>query len=112
MILDLASTNPESWEQDKDPHFGNSITDAVIYELHVRDLSMNKHSGIQNKGKFLGLLPAVASVIVFLLTEDMRNPMTLADKWTILMLVLLAGNLVLALVTRNRKPEKEGAHAV
>lgn len=55
MIIDLNSTNPEGWEDDKDPNYGKHITDAVIYELHVRDLSMNENSGIQNKGKFLGL---------------------------------------------------------
>ena len=38
MILDLASTNPEGWAADRNPHDGESITDAVIYELHVRDL--------------------------------------------------------------------------
>ena len=55
MVIDLNSTNPEGWENDKDPNYDKQITDAVIYELHVRDLSMNKNSGIQNKGKFLGL---------------------------------------------------------
>lgn len=55
MIIDLNSTNPENWYADKDPNYDNSITDAVIYELHVRDLSMNENSGITNKGKFLGL---------------------------------------------------------
>ncbi len=55
MILDHSTTNPEGWDQDKDPNFDKPITDAVIYELHVRDLSMNESSGIQNKGKFLGL---------------------------------------------------------
>ena len=56
MVIDLASTNPEGWENDADPHAGNSITDAVIYELHVRDLSVDESSGITNKGKFLGLI--------------------------------------------------------
>ncbi len=56
MILDLKSTDPEGWNKDQDPHAGNSITDAVIYELHVRDLSSDASSGIRNKGKFLGLL--------------------------------------------------------
>ena len=56
MVIDMASTNPEGWENDKDPHYGNAITDAVIYELHVRDLSVDENSGIQNKGKFLGLI--------------------------------------------------------
>lgn len=55
MIIDLNSTNPEGWDDDCDPNHDKSITDAVIYELHVRDLSMNENSGITNKGKFLGL---------------------------------------------------------
>ena len=33
---------------------------------------------------------AVAAVILFLLTEDMRNPMTLIDQWTLPHLVILA----------------------
>ena len=56
MVIDLRSTDPEGWENDADPHAGNSITDAVIYELHVRDLSVDESSGIANKGKFLGLI--------------------------------------------------------
>ena len=56
MIIDLASTDPAGWDADRDPHTGHPITDAIIYELHVRDLSMDKSSGIQNKGKFLGLI--------------------------------------------------------
>ena len=55
MILDLSSTNPKGWDKDCDPHAGNPITDAILYELHVRDLSMNKSSGIRRKGKFLGV---------------------------------------------------------
>lgn len=30
-------------------------TDAIIYELHVRDFSVKDNSGIKNRGKFLGL---------------------------------------------------------
>ena len=58
MILDLASTNPVGWETDCNPHAGKSITDAVIYELHVRDLSAHRSSRIKNKGNFLGLTEA------------------------------------------------------
>jgi pullulanase len=54
MILDLSRTNPKGWEEDKKPEFKED-TDAIIYELHVRDLSMNNDSGIENKGKFLGV---------------------------------------------------------
>ena len=55
MILDLSSTDPEGWSADRNPHAGEGITDAVIYELHVRDLSSHRSSRIKNKGKFLGL---------------------------------------------------------
>jgi len=56
MVLDLRSTDPEGWENDRDPNAGKSITDAVIYELHVRDLSSDASSGIENRGKFLGVI--------------------------------------------------------
>ncbi len=55
MIIDLESTNPEGWEADRDPNPCGDITRAVIYELHIRDLSCDKSSGSQYPGKFLGL---------------------------------------------------------
>lgn len=54
MVIDLATTNPDGWDKDGKPEFKN-MNDAVIYELHVRDLSMSDTSGIKNKGKYLGL---------------------------------------------------------
>ncbi|OSZ77841.1 type I pullulanase [Chitinophagaceae bacterium IBVUCB2] len=54
MVVDLKETNPTGWGKDKSPAFKNK-TDAIIYELHVRDASISPTSGIQNKGKFLGL---------------------------------------------------------
>ncbi len=54
MVIDLAQTNPEGWENDQRPPLDN-FTDIIIYELHVRDLSTHPSSGIEHKGKFLGL---------------------------------------------------------
>lgn len=53
VVVDLEETNPDGF---KSHTFENpdSITDTIIYEVHVRDLSMNENSNIQNKGKFLG----------------------------------------------------------
>lgn len=56
MVIDLDSTDPDGWDEDQDPNAGKEITDAVIYELHVRDLSIDKSSGIRQKGKFLGVI--------------------------------------------------------
>ena len=55
MILDLTTTNPEGWELDKDPNEALSISDSFLYELHIRDLSMDRCSHIAHKGKYLGL---------------------------------------------------------
>ena len=57
MVVDLKETNPPGWVNEKSPAFSkqNNPTDAVIYELHVRDASIADNSGIQHKGKFLGL---------------------------------------------------------
>lgn len=52
-VIDLERTNPEGWPADYKTDF-SAITDAVMYEIHVRDLSMHGESGIENKGLFLG----------------------------------------------------------
>lgn len=55
MIINLDETNPPDWEANEEsPPFAHA-TDAIIYELHVRDASMHASSGIQAKGKFMGL---------------------------------------------------------
>lgn len=54
MVLDLQSTNPEGWDNHERPEL-LSPSDAIIYEVHVRDLSISPSSGIRKKGKFLGL---------------------------------------------------------
>ncbi|MGI8582204.1 MAG: type I pullulanase [Chitinophagaceae bacterium] len=57
MVIDLKDTDPHGWANDKSPAFSkqNNSVDAVIYELHVRDASIDNNSGIKHKGKFLGL---------------------------------------------------------
>ncbi|MFZ1304211.1 MAG: type I pullulanase [Ferruginibacter sp.] len=54
MIVDLVKTNPDGWAGDRSPKL-KTPTDAVIYELHVRDASIDSSSGVTNKGKFIGL---------------------------------------------------------
>ncbi len=54
MILDMTETDPAGWAQDQRPALA-AYNDIILYELHVRDLSIHKSSGIENKGKFLGL---------------------------------------------------------
>ena len=60
-----------------------------------------------NWSKFLGIIPMVAAIIAFILTEDMRNVMVLKDEYTIAMIVIALFELVLAFITRNKKEEEE-----
>ena len=55
MVIDLSSTDPDGWKDDNGVFFGKRVTDAVLYEMHVRDISSDISSGIEHKGKFLGL---------------------------------------------------------
>lgn len=55
MVINLDSTDPEGWENDTNPNADLTFNDAVIYELHIRDLGVDKSSGITNKGKYLSL---------------------------------------------------------
>jgi pullulanase len=57
LIYDPAKTNPEGWEQDRFVTLKNNV-DACIYEVHIRDFSINKTSGISasSRGKYLGMV--------------------------------------------------------
>jgi pullulanase len=52
MVIDLASTDPEGFCDEQRPEFHNA-TDAIIYELHIRDFSSDKSSGMKHAGKYL-----------------------------------------------------------
>ena len=54
-IVDLAKTNPPGWE--KLPWLPlESPVDAIIYEVHIRDLSACPGCGIKAQGQYLGLI--------------------------------------------------------
>lgn len=53
MVVDMASTDPEGWEEDSKWRLQNKNT--VIYELHVKDFSYHAMSGVSeaNRGRYL-----------------------------------------------------------
>lgn len=54
MVLDLATTDPEGWAADVRPPLA-SLSDVILYELHIRDLSAHPNSGITHARQYLGL---------------------------------------------------------
>lgn len=59
LIYDSVRTNPEGWDQDQFVSLTNN-TDAVLYEVHIRDFSINTNSGTSplNRGKYIGMVEA------------------------------------------------------
>ena len=57
MVVYLEGANPKGWNKDEKPAM-ESPTDAIIYEMHIRDFSIDENSGVknENKGKYLGLV--------------------------------------------------------
>ena len=53
MVVDLSSTNPSAWNNEEYIKL-EKYTDAIIWEVHVRDFS-NKIKSSQYKGKYLAL---------------------------------------------------------
>ena len=54
MIVDLATTNPKNWDNDKRPDL-DGLENIIIYEIHVRDMTIHESSGSTNPGTFLGI---------------------------------------------------------
>lgn len=54
-IIDFNETNPIGFSDDISPSSITNYTDAIIYEISVRDMTSNPNSGASHKGKFLGL---------------------------------------------------------
>ena len=44
--------------------------------------------------KIVAVVDALAAIVVFVLTENMKLSMVLVDKWTILMVLLFIVNIV------------------
>ena len=65
-----------------------------------------KHGAV----RLLTLLPGIGGIVAFILTENMRNPMVFTDRWTLLMIIIAAVQLVLVLlgIKRDKDPDDYG----
>ncbi|UCZ52431.1 type I pullulanase [Bacillus shivajii] len=54
VVVDFSRTN-SSYILNQQRPFLKNVQDAIIYELHVRDATVDAQSGVKNKGRFLGL---------------------------------------------------------
>ncbi|SJZ37476.1 InlB B-repeat-containing protein [Anaerorhabdus furcosa] len=62
---------------------------------------------VNKNAKVIGCITAVISIIIFILTQDMSNPMALVDKWTIVMLILGLVQVVTSFINYKVKENNE-----
>ena len=57
MIFDKDETDPEDWDEDEPPVLEHPV-DAIVYEVHIRDLTINEtwEGTEENRGKYLGMV--------------------------------------------------------
>ena len=92
-----------------------SIVMLVRYIGKKREEEDNQQTGQQTETKInkkglarlLSLIPAIAAVVTFFLTEDMTQPMQMTDKWTLLMAVYLVANIIMAIIAHKTKDEDD-----
>ena len=65
--------------------------------------TVNRKRGV----RVASLIPAIGAAIAFILTENMTLKMQLTDRWTIMMLIILAIQVVVALMAKTSKDEEE-----
>ena len=60
MIVDFDRLDPAGWANDSSPNQGMNYTDAIIYEMHVREMTIDSSSGVKSewRGKYLGMTQA------------------------------------------------------
>lgn len=55
MVIDFERTNPKKWSEDRGPVYKKS-NDMIVYEMHIRDLTIHDSANVKNKGKYLGVI--------------------------------------------------------
>ncbi len=75
--------------------------EAQMTEDQIEDEKKRK------RRKLLGLIPAIAAIVAFVLTEDIFSPMAFVDKWTILMIIILGVEALVCYFTRKKDEDQK-----
>ena len=57
--------------------------------------------------RLASIIPAAVSVIAFILTENMANPMVIIDRWTVFMAAILLIQAVIAMIAKKSEKEND-----
>ncbi|UZT81303.1 YDG domain-containing protein [Caproicibacterium sp. BJN0003] len=57
--------------------------------------------------RFISLIPSVGSIIAFVLTENMSNPMAIFDQWTVMMAVIAVIQVAIMILSKKRYDKED-----
>jgi membrane protein implicated in regulation of membrane protease activity len=57
--------------------------------------------------KIISAVVAIVAVVLFILTEDLRNPMIMTDNWTLIMILLALVSVVTLFLGRRFHKESD-----
>ncbi len=97
VVINLEASTPVGWDHYIRPLL-NKRTDAIVYEVHVRDFSIHASSGITAKGKYLGMIEKGTRVVGTQISSGLDHLLELGINTVQLLPVYDFGN------------EKEGAY--
>ena len=82
------------------------------YQLKYNKNEKENEDGTQKRSKvwkIVAVIDALLSIVVFVLTENMKQPMVLVDKWTMLMILFTLISIVSFAFGRKYHEEDEKA---
>ncbi len=89
-----------------------SVVLLIGYFRNKREDEEYEDEDVKRKGamRLFSIAPAIAAIVVFILTEDMSLPMTMVDQWTILMAIIALVQCGVTYMSRKvREEESENA---
>lgn len=77
---------------------------TVVAGLAMLALRFARKTGMAH---LLGIVPAIVALVAFFVTEDMSLPMSMTDKWTLIMALIAVVQVVLLVLGRNGAQEDD-----
>lgn len=109
LIFGLGRTKKN--EEDDEPT--RSQSGAYAYAGGAQQAGQPEDQDEQTKIKrrrvlrVLSLIPAIAAIILLLITQDFTQPMAIFDKWSIVFLIIVIIQVILAIASHRKKDEDE-----
>jgi len=107
-ILAIGTAIRAMLQKKRERDEGKSMDDTKYIEVIRKEEADEKTRYKQHRPVWLAVtvILAIAAILVFILTQDMRNPMCLLDWWTIVHAILFAMEIVAIAITFKREKEK------